>query len=80
MDLNDNPELFASEPVPKRKARARRSPVVESEPETGPIAEVDAVATLRDLRAAGERFIREQPLLAVGLAVGAGYLIGRLRR
>jgi hypothetical protein len=80
--MNDDPELFASEPAPKRRARARarRAAVAEPEPEPGPAPVSEAVATLEDLRVAGERFIREQPLLAVGLAVGLGYLIGRLRR
>ncbi|MBU6179815.1 MAG: hypothetical protein KGR69_09120 [Verrucomicrobia bacterium] len=76
--MNDDPELFASEPAPKRRSRARRAAVAEPEPGPAPVSE--AVATLEDLRVAGERFIREQPLLAVGLAVGLGYLIGRLRR
>jgi ElaB/YqjD/DUF883 family membrane-anchored ribosome-binding protein len=76
--MNDDPELFASEPAPKRRSRARRAAVAETEPGPAPVSE--AVATLEDLRVAGERFIREQPLLAVGLAVGLGYLIGRLRR
>lgn len=76
--MNDDPELFASDPAPKRRARARRAAVAEPEPAPDPVSE--AVSTLEDLRVAGERFIREQPLLAVGLAVGLGYLIGRLRR
>lgn len=76
--MNDDPELFAAEPKTKRRTRARRSPVVEPAPETAPVSE--AIATLDDLRVAGERFIREQPILAVTLAVGLGYFIGRLRR
>jgi hypothetical protein len=76
--MNDDRELFASDPAPKRRSRARRTAVAESDPSPATVSE--AVATLEDLRAAGERFIREQPLLAVGLAVGLGYLIGRLRR
>ena len=78
--MNDDPELFASDPAPKRRARARRAAVAEPEPDPSPASVSEAVATLEDLRVAGERFIREQPLLAVGLAVGLGYLIGRLRR
>jgi hypothetical protein len=78
--MNDDPELFASEPAPKRRARARARRAAVAEPEPGPAPVSEAVATLEDLRVAGERFIREQPLLAVGLAVGLGYLIGRLRR
>jgi ElaB/YqjD/DUF883 family membrane-anchored ribosome-binding protein len=76
--MNDDPELFASDSAPKRRTRARRSATVEASPEPDPVSE--AVSTIEDLRVAGERFIREQPLLAVGLAVGLGYLIGRLRR
>jgi ElaB/YqjD/DUF883 family membrane-anchored ribosome-binding protein len=75
-----NDDLFASEPAPKRRARARARRAAVAEPEPGPAPVSEAVATLEDLRVAGERFIREQPLLAVGLAVGLGYLIGRLRR
>jgi ElaB/YqjD/DUF883 family membrane-anchored ribosome-binding protein len=77
--MKDDPELFATEPAPKRRTRAKRAAAVsEPEPEVAMISE--AVATLEDLRVAGERFIREQPLLAVSLALGLGYLIGRLRR
>jgi hypothetical protein len=79
--MKDDPELFATEPAPKRRTRTKRA-ATTAEPE--PVPEVamisEAVATLDDLRVAGERFIREQPLLAVSLAVGLGYLIGRLRR
>lgn len=75
--MNDDPELFATEPAPKRRARTKRA---AAEPEPEAAFATEAVATLDDLRVAGERFIREQPLLAVSLAVGLGYLIGRLRR
>lgn len=77
--MNDDPELFATEPAPKRRTRAKRAAAV-AEPEPEAAFASEAVATLDDLRVAGERFIREQPLLAVSLAVGLGYLIGRLRR
>lgn len=76
--MKDDPELFATETAPKRRPRAKRAAVVAAEPEPELVSE--AVATLDDLRIAGEKFIREKPLLAVGLAVGLGYLIGRLRR
>lgn len=76
--MTDDPELFATETAPKRRTRARRAPAVAVEPEPEIVSE--AVATLDDLRIAGEKFIREKPLLAVGIAVGLGYLIGRLRR
>ncbi len=76
--MKDDPELFASDAAPKRRARARRTSVAASAPESA--AESGPAAALEDLRATGERFIRDQPLLAVALAVGVGYLIGRLRR
>jgi ElaB/YqjD/DUF883 family membrane-anchored ribosome-binding protein len=78
--MNDDPELFATEPAPKRRPRTKRAAAVIAEPEPEAAIVSEAVATLDDLRVASERFIREQPLLAVSLAVGLGYLIGRLRR
>jgi len=80
MVMKDDPELFATDPAPKRRPRAKRAAAPDPEPEAAPAIVSEAVATLDDLRVAGERFIREQPLLAVSLAVGLGYLIGRLRR
>jgi len=49
----------------------------ESQPDSGPAALMDKLQTL------GEEvgtFVRERPLAAVGIALFAGFMIGRLAR
>ncbi len=76
-DLDTDPELFATEPVPKRKPRTRRkaAPPVEEA-----VAECLPPPSFNDLQRAAERIIRENPLTAVALAVATGIVIGRFRR
>lgn len=80
--MNDDSELFEPEstPAPKRKTRTRRAAVVVAEAVAELPAETEPPATFDDLRAAGERFVRERPFAALALAVGMGYLIGRFKR
>ncbi|HRQ88496.1 MAG TPA: DUF883 C-terminal domain-containing protein [Bacteroidia bacterium] len=76
----DEPELF-DPPPPKKRRRSpqtKKPAIAEPVPMTSDLAA--DLPDLRALKAAGERFVREQPLLAMGLAAGIGYLIGRLKR
>ncbi len=79
--MNDDTDFFEpeTEPAPKRKPRARRAAaVVEAAVEA--VEDAMPPATLDDLFAAGERFVRERPVAALALAAGVGYLLGRFKR